>query len=317
MPAPIRWKSKVILFKIEVTEGTDPVPTSGANAILATSVELTPMDGEDVSRNLELPYLGAQEMIPTGLRQTLKFNVELVPSGTAGTAPAWGPLLRACGVAETIVADTSVTYNPITANQESVASYFFIGATRFVALGSRGDVSMAYTAQGIPYLQFAFTGLYTAPAEHAPTTPTLTNFKKPTIATKANTPTFTVDGVALVMRDLTLALNNQIEPRLLVGREQILIVDRAESLKATVEAVPLTTYDPFARAKSAADGDADLVDVELIHGTVDGYITTLSLPTCQQKRPTGLSNNQNTVEWPLEFVPLPSAGNDQWTLELT
>ena len=45
-------------------------------------------------------------------RVEVTFEVEMAGSGTAGTAPAFGPLLKACGNSETIVTDTSVTYAP-------------------------------------------------------------------------------------------------------------------------------------------------------------------------------------------------------------
>jgi hypothetical protein len=51
--------------------------------------------------------------IPTLEEGVVEFDVDLVGSGTAGTAPAWGPLIQACAFAEVIVASTSVTYNPV------------------------------------------------------------------------------------------------------------------------------------------------------------------------------------------------------------
>jgi hypothetical protein len=310
--APIKWKSKVILAKIEGSYGVDPTPTGGANAMLMTGVTFTPMEGEDVSRDLEFPYLAAQGKIPVGLRCRLRGKVELVGSGAAGTAPAWGPLLRACGVAETIDAGVSVAYTPITDSMESVTLYFWIGSTKQVVKGVRGTATLRFTAQQIPYIEFDLVGLYGDPAEASPATPTLTGFKKPVIVSKANTPTFTVNSVSLVMRELILALGNQVEPRLLQGSESIIIPDRSETISARVEAVPVSTFDPFALAKAQTS-----VALSLVHGTAAGYIATLAAPYCQVGRLTGYENQQNILEWPLPLIPLPSAGNDQWSLTLT
>jgi hypothetical protein len=96
---PKFWRKKTLLAKIEGTYNTDPTPTGAANAILAVEVEWDPMLGEDVNRNLELPAFGNQGTVPIDLHGRLSFKVELAASGAAGTAPAWGPLLRACGVA--------------------------------------------------------------------------------------------------------------------------------------------------------------------------------------------------------------------------
>jgi hypothetical protein len=313
MPNSIKWKSKVLLAKIEGTYGVDATPTGVANAILATNVELTPMDGDDVSRDLEFPYPGAQATIPTALRTVIAFDTEIAGSGTAGVAPKWGPLARACGMAEVTVADTSVTYNPISGTMESLSFYFWIGSTRYIFKGARGGGVVGLTAQGVPRIRWTFMGLFTLPAEAAPATPTLAGFIKPKLVTHANTPSFTVNGVSLVMRSYSLNLGCDVQPRLLIGREEILIVDRAETLDVVVEATPLTTIDPFALANAQT-----LVPVTIVHGTVAGNIATIAAPTCQVKRPTGLQNNQGVKEWPLSLTPLPSAaGNDQFSIALT
>ena len=54
----LKWKSKILLAKLETTYNIDAEPTGAANGVLATEVALTPMEGSDLSRNLETPYLG-------------------------------------------------------------------------------------------------------------------------------------------------------------------------------------------------------------------------------------------------------------------
>ncbi len=309
---PIKWRSKIILAEIESAYGTDPSPTGSANAVLATDVQITPMEGNDVSRDLETPWLGAQATIPTELHAKLSFKVELAPSGTAGSAPAWGVLLRGCAVAETIVASTSVTYNPITDSHESLTFHLWIGSTRYVLLGARGNCMISVDAQGIPYLEFEFTGLFSQPSEQARPTPDTSAWQKPLVATTANTPTFTMAGTSFVMRRARLDLGNQVENRFLVGSESVLITDKSESFETTVEAVALTTFNPFSLAAAQSS-----VAVSLVHGTAAGAISTLSLPAAQMQRPQGLENAQDIKEWPLRLVPLPTSGNDQWTLTLT
>jgi hypothetical protein len=308
----ISWKSKIILFKIEETYGTDPTPTGAANAMLMTNVSYSPMVGNSVSRDLEFPYLAAQGKIPAGLRVQLKGRVELAPSGTAGTAPAWGPLVRACRWAETIVADTSVTYSPVSEDMESGTLWFWIGGTKQIVTGVRGDVDLKVDAQGIPYLEFTLTGLFGDPSEVSRATPTLTGFKQPKLATTANTPTFTVNSVALVMRSFQLSMNNQVTPRFLVGADEIVITDGAETASARVQAVPLTTFNPFSLAKAETE-----VAVSLVHGTAAGSIATLTLGHCQIDLIGDYQQQDNILEWTVPLIPLPSSGNDQWSLALT
>jgi len=305
------WRKKTVLVKLETAYGVDPTPTGAANAVLTTDFKIMPMEGNDVSRNLEQPYLGAQGTLPVELHTKVTFNVELEPSGTAGTAPAWGPLLRACAVAETVTALTSVTYNPVSDNHESVTLWFGLDGTKFVSTGMRGDCSLDFTAQGIPYLRFTFTGLFTQPTEEAVPTPTLAAYKKPQVVTQANT-TFSLGGLSLVLRKLMLALGNDVQPSFLVGEELVDITDKAEMVDFTVKAVPLTTFDPYAAALS--DDDLALI---LVHGKAAGRIATLAMPKIEIQRPQGLEDVQGKVEWPLKAQPLPTAGNDQWTLTLT
>lgn len=306
----IRWNTKIVLFKTEVTYGVDSIPTGAANAVLATDVVFSPMEGEDVSRQLETPWLGAQETLPASLHARLSFNVELQGSGTPGTPPAWGPLLRACGAAQ-VTGGGTVTYNKVSDTFDSATLYLWIGGTRYVSTGMRGTCRMEFTAQGIPYLRFEFLGLWTLPTDTTRATPTLTAFQRPFVANSART-SLTLAGTARVMRSFGLNLGNQLEPRFLVGSESIEIVDAADAVEMTLQAVPLSAFDPFTLAR-----DGTTVAAVLTHGTVAGRIATLSIPRLQIQRPTGLTNAQGIVEWPLRGVPIPLAGNDQWTLTLT
>lgn len=311
MADPLFWRDKIVLAKVEAQYGVDPTP-DGANAILTTQLALTPMEGSDVDRDLDLPYHGPQGTIPTELHQKLTFRVELVGGGTAGAAPGWGVLLRACGCAETIVADTSVTYNRVTRGHESVTFYVWIADTLHAIPGSRGTFKASLTAQGIPYLEFEFMGLFRVPVEAPRVQPSYAVYQKPQVVSGANTPVFTLGGIAFVLREAVLDLANDVQPRFLVGGEGMLIVDHENVLTAKVEAVPVTVFDPYALALAQTE-----VAVALTHGTVPGRVASLAVPRAQLQRPQGLENAQDIVEWPLRLVPLASAGNDNWTMVLT
>lgn len=306
-------RRQVLLAKIESSYGVDAVPTGAANAILARNVALRPMEGQDLSRDLETPYFGAQRTIATELHARLSFEVELAPSGTAGTPPAWGPLLRACGCAQ-VTASGSVTYNPISTGFESVTLYRFEDGILYRMLGARGTASLRLAAQQVPVIAFDLMGLYEPVADQANPAPVLSDWADPQHASAANTPVFTLAGTPLVLREFELALGVAAELRDLIGTNarRILITDRAETIRATVEAVALATFDPFARAASGTP-----FALALTHGTGAGRIAALAAPRAQMQRPDGLTQQQGVVEWPLRMTPLPDAGDDQWTLTLT
>lgn len=307
---PLYWEEKIVLAKTEASYGTDAVPTGAANGVLLKDLRIMPMEGADVERDLDRAYFGNDGTLPAELHSKISFKVELAPSGAAGTAPAWGPILRGCGVAETIVASTSVTYNPITRDPEALTIYFWVGDTLHKLKGSRGNAKFALRAQGVPEIEFEFNALWSTPAEAARDLPVLTAYKKPLIANNANT-SFTLGGVVMVLRQATLDLANQLENRFLIGSESVEVTGKAERFEATVEAVALTTLHPYALAESQST-----LAVMLQHGTQTGARATLDIPAAQMQRPSGLEANQGIAEWNLSMAPLPVSGNDQWTLTL-
>lgn len=101
---PLLNRKRVVLAKIESSYGTDPTPTGLANAILLRNLSVTPQEADFVGRDLLRPYMGNSEQLPVGIRALIDFEVEMVGGGTAGVAPGFGPLLRACGLGETLTA---------------------------------------------------------------------------------------------------------------------------------------------------------------------------------------------------------------------
>ncbi|MBW8320117.1 MAG: hypothetical protein K0M47_12445, partial [Rhizobium sp.] len=153
------FRNRAILVKPETTYGVDAVPTGAANAMQMTNVNFEPLVGEDVNRDLVLPYMGHQGVMLVGNYARISGEVEIAGSGTAGTAPAVGPLLRACALAEVITAATDVKYTPISSLQEAVSIYFNVDGVRHVLLGARGTMTLQLTPKQIPRFVFTMTGL--------------------------------------------------------------------------------------------------------------------------------------------------------------
>lgn len=308
-------RNKVVLAKIETTYGTDAIPTGAANAVLATEIQFSPMEGQDVSRELDSrPYMGGQPTIAAGMFSKISMKCELKGSGTLGTPPGFAALLRACAFAEVVSAGVSVAYSRVSTGHESVTIYFNIDGIRHVMVGARGNVVLKVSAQGIPYLEFEFWGLFAQPSDVALPAVTLGSQLSlaPQIGSSTNTPTFTVGGVTLVLREFSLDAGNQVVPRLLIRSETIMISDMDESIDMRVEAVPLATLNPFLLAQNATTQA-----LSLVHGVGAGRICTLAVPTAQFQRPSGYQQQDGIVEWPLKMKALPTAGNDQLTLTFT
>ena len=143
-------------------------------------------------------------------------------------------------------------------------------------------------------------------------TPDYTSWEEPLVGTTTNTPTFTIGGTSLVMRSFSLDFANQLQGRFLIGSERIIIEDKSELIETQVEAVPLATLNPYLLAANQST-----VAVQLVHGTQAGNIVTIDVTKAQMQRPTEITNQNGIVEWPLRLVPLPTAGNDQFTITFT
>jgi len=163
---------EVILVKTETTYNTDPTPTGVADAVLVE----TPSWAMEGARMNERPVvrasLGKVQQVYGGSLRAISFNCELKGSGTAGTAPEIGALLRACGFGETIVASTSVMYAPVSTGIESATIYYYQDGRLTTLTGCRGTVSFSFEAGGLGKAAFNFIGHSATPTDVTITTGT-------------------------------------------------------------------------------------------------------------------------------------------------
>jgi hypothetical protein len=307
----LKWRKTVILAKLETTYGTDAAPTGAANAIQISEATVTPLAGDEVERGLLRPTLGADPSVPVNTHVTCDFTVEIAGSGAAGTAPAFGPLLRACAMAEVVDAGVSVAYNPVSEDEESASLYFNRDGNLFKLVGSRGNVTVEMNANNLPVFKFSFVGLWTQPASAALPTSDFSAFIPALPVNNANTPTFTLHGFSAVATAFTFNLGNTINHRDRMNSEEVKFSDRKMSGSVTFEE-PLISAKNFYSLVKAATLDA----LQLVHGTNAGNIVTIDMPKVQLKTPSQ-SNEDGTVMMALTLTPTPDAGDDEITLTFT
>ena len=297
-----------ILHKVETVYGTAPTPApAAADAIIGKNVSFTPIEADEVSRDLLLPYMGNQGVILTGKHAKLEFDVEITGAGAAGTAPKWASLMRACGFAETLQASTSATYSIVETGVSSSTIHFEVDGVRHVMLGCRGTLSVNIAPKAIPGFRFSMTGLLGTITDQALTPVTMTGWQTPVDASSANT-TMSLHGWASVAEGLSIDLGNTVTPRFLIGSESVLISDRKVTGQAVVEATSLATINWFQRALARSRGA-----LTLIHGTVPGNIVEITAPAVEigkitQNATDGILN----YSLPLSFVPV--AGRDELSI---
>jgi hypothetical protein len=297
-----------LLAKIETTYGVDAAPTGAANAVLLQEAEVTPMEAERIERPIIRPYLGARPFVLAGARTRVRASVDAAGAGSAGAVPAYGPLLRGCGLAETVTAGTRVDYAPRSSGFESLTLLYNLDGTRHRGLGARGTVTLELAANSFPRFTLDYTAFFTAAAAEALPSVDLTAWRDPRPVGFVDTPVFTIDGVAVPLERFTLELGNQVVWRDLVGSRSVQITGRTPSVQVRIEAPAIGTLDLFARASAQTP-----VPVVVQQGTSAGGIVEVLLPRCQVLNPR-YSDSDGVAMLDLDLVPLPDAGDDELTI---
>lgn len=305
---PLLTRRRTVLAKIETTYGVDPTPTGTSNAILVRNLNVSPLNAETVSRDLVRAYLGASEQLIASKSVAIDFEVEMAGSGTAGTAPAYGPLLQACGMAETDGVST-VTYTPVSSAFKSVTIYFNVDGVLHKITGARGNVEIRINARQIPVFAFNMIGLYNAPTDAAVPTVDYAAFQTPEAANNTNTTSFSLFSYSGVLESMTMNLNNDVQFRALIGRESVDLVDRQVGGTLVFEAPAIATKDFFAAALASTLGA-----LTITHGSTAGNQVVVSSTRADIVNPTYQDlNGVHMLSVPYVLVPS-SAGNDEFTI---
>lgn len=310
---PLLLRKRLILIETESTYGTDPVP-DGADAVLVRDLNITPLQSDVVSRDLVRPYLGASEQLLANTRVECTFSVELAGSGTAGTAPAYGKALKACGLSETVVATTSVTYAPVSASFSSVTIYYNIDGVLHKVTGARGTFTLNGSVGEIPTIDFTFTGIYNTPTDTAAPTPTYANQATPVIFKNGNTNGFELLSYAGCLQSVSFDIGNTLVYRELVNcTKQTLLTDRRSTGSVTLEAVTMATKNYF----TAALTDSSLGNLLFQHGQTPGNIVDFA-STKIDIGDVSYGDQDGIAMLTIPYTAVPStAGNDEFSLVYT
>ncbi len=313
----IPYRKKLLLADVEETYGEARVLT-GANGFLAADVQINPLAGENVERTVERAYYGNNAQIPVNTHQTLSFKVEFAPN--VSVVPAWGVLLRACGMAETIVpgANGYARYTPISGGEESLTALMAIDKETHSLTGARGTFGIELGSNQIPYFNFTFLGLFNKPETKADNpVPDYSNFPTPKISNNANVPVFNLLGLAgFGLTSFAYNHANENTHRELIGiPNNVTTTDRAPSGSLTVDMrsyaevnfiqealeqnekrIRITQNGHFAVPAGAAPAK---LDVEMLLSTVSNV-------------QTGETNG--ITQTSMDYRPLPGTGNDELTI---
>jgi hypothetical protein len=309
-------RKKFLIAKIESSYGTDPTPVGGSDAVQVTNVEVTPIESDNVQAAAYQGFIGnsTRGTLVANKRVAITFDIELGGSGAAGTAPAFGPLLKSCGLSETIVGATSVTYAGVSSSFDSATIYCFYDGTRHKITGCRGTVGFNLTAGQFPVASFQMIGIYNAPDDTALSGSfTVANQAAALEVNDTNVTTATFHGETDVrLESLDLSLNNEFIYKETASSKEVFITNRAPGGTAVIEAPAVGTIDYFAKAAAVTTASSSFVI-----GASAGNIATF---TMAQTDITGVSygDTNGVVSLSMPYLALPtSAGNNEFTLAFT
>ena len=305
-----------LLAKIESSYGSNPTPVAGSNAIQVTDIEVTPIESDNVQATAFQGFIGnsTRPTLLANKRVAVSFGAELSGSGAAGTASALSPLLKSCGLSETIVGSTSVTYAPVSSSFSSCTILCFYGATRHLLTGCGGTATITMAAGSFAQINFEFTGIYNSPDSTAMSgTFTVANQSAGIEVNNTNVTTATFHGeTSQRIESFDLALNNEVVYKETASSKEVLITNRAPGGTAVVEEPVRATTDYFAKAETAATGNSSIV-----LGSSAGNIVTVNVP---QTDITGVSrgdtNGVNSLNLPYLALPT-TAGNNELSIVMT
>lgn len=313
-------KRELLLAKLETTYGIDPTP-AGTDAVLVENVNHAPDRLRMVRRPAIRASLGELQQIYGGMLQAINFSCEVKGSGAAGTAPEIGVLLRACGLEETVVASTSVSYKPRSSSLESCTIYYFeagAGANtqvRHVLTGCRGNVEFTWAAGDKLMANFSFVGKRSGnPSDQSLPTPTYDS----TVPVAVRNMATTIGGVSnLVIQRYSLNLNNQIDVPdnlndaegfgevTITGRDPVLDLGRHNELVAT-----LAPWADLTSGTSRAFASGTL-------GSTPGNRVAITAAQMHYRNiQPGEDNGFRAATYPFGLHES-SSGNDEFTLTFT
>lgn len=312
MPGAIKqWDQKVILQKIEATDGTDAGPAVGTDALKVLNYRPTFMDADGRVRPFEKKHLGGDPTLLSAFRRGASFDMEMHGSGAAATPPPWMAVARIAGfnagVPTPAAGPTSVVQSPVS-DIPSATHWGYLDDLLLKALGCRATMSFRLADDEVPMFSFGLLGRppQTLAEEAVPGTPTISGYVEPLIASSEVT-TFSLDGFALALRSWEMSNNADLSLRSLIGPADRIQMRNRPWAGAVVGRVPsLAAKNYFANIRPGT-----FMAAQAVHGTTAGNIVQIDTPRLQISGNVDLTEEAGELMITLPVTALPVNGNDE------
>lgn len=305
---------QMILAKPESAYGVDAAPTGAADSIQISNASYEIMYN-NVDRSLLRTYLGASEQLVGTRWVKATFDVEISGSGTAGTPPRWGTVLRGCAMAETVTVGQRAEYSLLSDGFESLTIHYHDDGLRHILTGCMGNVELAMGEGERPLFKCTFVGLDAGAAAAANPTQTFTAWRAPDVVTDFNSGDIKLGGsyaagvitggTAYKSRGLQLNLGNDVKQLAFLGGQSVDITDRATtgSMELELSAADEASFLTSINANT-------LTGLSFEHGTTAGRKFLVWAPKAQRINPKKEEyEGIRLVGMDLRLTP--DAGNDE------
>lgn len=304
-------KDEIILAKIEAAYGTDSAPTAD-DAVAVENIGWSHEGARAVERSIVRTSIAALPQLFGGTLMAMTFDVEIKGSGTAGEAPEFDALLRACGLAATVSAGVSVVYEPASDNHESCTIHYFEAGKKFAMTGCRGTVSANVEVGAIAKLSFTLTGHVATPVDSPNPAASYDAVVPPVMVGAA----FAVGGLAETISALSFDLGNEI-----VTPANLNASDGYDEIRLVRRDVT-GSFDPLSKLVAVNDviGDwRDMADKALttgVLGTVAGNQFKVDMPKIRY-REISPGDRERLRTYQIGFGAGENLGDDEIVLTFT
>ena len=290
MPEKVRLQG--LTAKIEVTYGTDPVPTPAADAIQVEEILWQDIDTdflhENVRENLATGFLG-EGLAGARSGRFCKFRVPVVVKGagvaySATVKPEMDVILRACAMKAVVDVTVSLekwTYTRRSLAHESCTIYVYSSGRRFKVVGCRGNLAEMAIAPGlITNMMFDMSGILVADPndETVPafTYPNLTVLPPATLAAGLTLNAFDPDDFRTFVFNQGAIVEERPGGNATNGHAGYEINGFNTRVTTVIDSPPLASFNPYTLEAAATKfvGDIDM-------GSVQYNKLTLNLPQLQ------------------------------------
>jgi len=300
-----------IACKIEAEEGTAET-LEGADVFLAFDPHFEPVieaHERDPVRSVLSPHPSA-----FGKRSgKITFKVELVGTEAAGSAIHYSDALKACGVSETLVAETSATYKPASDSIPSVTMAMYMDGKIYKIWGAKGTAKLLLEAGKPGILEMEFTGADFSETDGALLSDGVSyNAIMPPTFQGA---TLTIDSYAAIVSKVEIDLGNAIALRpdanASSGHKSAVITNRKPTMSFDPENVLVATEDFLGNWRNGAE-----MAFSAVIGSVAGNIITITAPKDQYQSITMSDRDGISVVEASGLLCL-SSGDDEWQIAIT